>query len=135
MIKQFIERAEVEMMTAFILSENYSDDIRYHNIIADHISCSVDMVIRFILRCHGIGFALARQSITAMTTIADYNNIDLMLPEDIISCIHLLDLWNVSARADLTLDISIDECVVVLDALPDYIDKARETYYYVLEQI
>lgn len=135
MIKQFIERAEVEMMTASILSENYSDDIRYNNIIADHISCSVDMIIRFILRCHSIGFAPARQSITAMTTIADYNNIDLMLPEDIISCIHLLDLWNVSARADLTLDVSIDECIVVLDALPDYINKARETYYYVLEQI
>lgn len=135
MIKQFIERAEVEMMTASILSENYSDDSRYHNIIADHVSCSVDMIIRFILRCHGIGFPPARQGITAMTTVAEYNNIDLMLPEDIVSCIHLLDLWNVSARADLTLDVSIDECIVVLDAIPDYIAKVQEIYYYVLEQL
>ena len=135
MIKQFIERAEVEMMTASILSENYIDDIRYHNIIADHVSCSVDMIIRFILRCHGIGFPPARQGITAMTTVAEYNNIDLMLPEDIVSCVHLLDEWNVLARADLTLDVSIDECIVVLDTIPDYIAKVRETYYYVLEQV
>lgn len=133
MIKQFVERAEVEMMTAFILSENYSDDSKYYNIIADHVACSVDMIIRFIMRCHGIGFPTARQGLTNMIAVAEYNNIDLMLPEDIESCIHLIDDWILKARVDLTLDVCIDECNIVLDAMPEYIDKVKETYSYILE--
>lgn len=133
MIKQFIVRAEVETITALILYENYSDDIKYYNIIADHVSCSVEMIIRSIMRCHGIGFPTARQGFTNMITVAEYNNIDLMLPDDIVSRIHLIDEWNTRARVDLTLEVSIDDCRIVLDAILDYIDKVKETYSYILE--
>lgn len=134
MIRQYLDRAEIEYKVAVSISELYNEDYRYVNIIADHISCSIDMIVKFIMRCHGIGFPESRQSITSMIAVADYNHIDLLMSDDIIQCLHLLDTWNMEARTNLNIDICIEECNTVLDAIPEYIEIVQKVYYYIIEE-